>query len=402
MRLSLPVLSQPKLQIANLVEASGIPVPRRFGNFDEALRSGVHFIARSEHPREFAGESGLLDSFPVTEKVLDEARHYQAPSHYPHEAEFLFQRVKKTEAFQARLNGGSDRDLALALATSDPRTIREYCRLYGIRDQEFLQNVSYSYWRLLEGWNRTIVADNAIPGRYHIFTTDVKAFPGTGYNYAIIDNDRIAACEGPGIDHDAIIRGAAELIGFYEAVRNLPIFDPNHCPIVECQLVDGVHYFLQYHIGRDAEPSGFELTRSAQKGEVEATFVRGATPPDGLTVQAAYYYPYGDISLESEEDASFDYHYFWIFSEIMFRRRQVQLIDNVFDAEQIAASSSTNHLQRTKLFKPRVSVAGNFKAFVTSDELHGLFEKTKADQKPARIPYHVVSDGRRALVRREG
>jgi hypothetical protein len=390
------------MQLADLVARAGIPVPERFASFDEAMKSGESFLIRSEHPREFAGESGILESFPITSAGLDEARGF-VPSEQPlNKRSFSYRIEKQKLALQAKLKGGSERDFYESLAQSHPVILSQYCSLQQISEQDFLRDVSYSYWKLLGSWNRSVIADNAIPERYHIFTTDVETpAHNRACNYTIVEDGKVKASDGYGMDLDLIQRGAAELIGFYESVRQLPFFDPSHCPMIECQFVNGVHYFLQYHKVRDAEPASFELTRPAEEGEVEASFVRGATPPEGLLVGAAFYYPRNNWVLSESEEASFDYHYYKVFSEIMSRRRLVQFLDLPFDAGLIAERSSNNHLQKTMLFKPKISVAGDFKKLISKPLLAELLNKTEDEQTPARVPFFVVSDGRRALVRRQ-
>lgn len=395
---SLPFFVQPKAQWADLVAGAGIPVPERWASFDAALRSGQPFIARSEHPWEFAGESGILESFAVTPSVIETSLGLQGP--VPQKGSTFSEMVKMREyALKNRLQGGIDRDFELGIATSNPRRLAEYCRLHGLSQSDFLTDVSYSYWKLLGGFNRTIVADDAVPGRYHIFTTQADD-PKSGYNYAVVEGGACVFNEGFGINPDMIVRGAAQAVGFYESVRQLPFFDSRHCPIIECQLVNGLHYFLQYHVGRDSSPANFELMRSPTDGEVEAVFVRGATPPEGIVVQSAVYYPADGKILEPQEDASFDQHYNRVFSEIMSRRRMVQFIGNKRSFEEIAGSSWNAHLPRSLLFKPRVSVAGNFRTLLTPELRDELIRRTKAEGKPARVSLRVISDGRRALIRR--
>ena len=53
---------QPKRAIADYVEQNGILVPRRFASLQDARASGLPIIARSEHPQDYAGASGILKS----------------------------------------------------------------------------------------------------------------------------------------------------------------------------------------------------------------------------------------------------------------------------------------------------------------------------------------------------
>ncbi len=72
---------QPKREIALYVSSQGVQVPTLFEGIDEALESGREFIIRSEHPQEYQGMSGVLQSHLVskedlvfTKNLIDEGR----------------------------------------------------------------------------------------------------------------------------------------------------------------------------------------------------------------------------------------------------------------------------------------------------------------------------------------
>src|SRR3989338_5821979 len=58
---------QPKRTIGGYVEQQGILVPRRFDSLQEARRSGMAVICRSEHIQDYDGTSGLLGSPDLSE-----------------------------------------------------------------------------------------------------------------------------------------------------------------------------------------------------------------------------------------------------------------------------------------------------------------------------------------------
>src|SRR5688572_21954529 len=64
---------QPKSEIADYVEACGILVPKRYVNLKEALASNKPFIIRSEHPQDYAGASGVLESIDIGKDKIEEA-----------------------------------------------------------------------------------------------------------------------------------------------------------------------------------------------------------------------------------------------------------------------------------------------------------------------------------------
>ncbi len=60
---------QPKRTIGDYVASQGILVPTRFDSLKDARASGKPFIARSEHPQDYDGVSGLVDS-PTSDKLV--------------------------------------------------------------------------------------------------------------------------------------------------------------------------------------------------------------------------------------------------------------------------------------------------------------------------------------------
>lgn len=407
MTLSLPRLIQPKAQIADLVSQAGFKVPERFASFDEAVQSGIPFIARSEHPREFAGESGIADSVKIDQPRLELAKSFKYPDGKMSKFGYDRKNADTLQALKHRLGGGTDRDFEIqTVQATRSRQIERHAKLLGISIADYLKDFSFTYWQLLAGWNQTIIADNTVPNRYHVFTKNTAGVDA-GIGYATLDANHPTRICTWHTDEAQFIESALALVSLYEEIRRLPYFDPNHCPIIEAQFVNGIHYFLQYHCVRDNEPSAFELTREKQDNEIEPFFVRGATPAAGTTVQAAFYYPeesdgsHSFENMESGEDASFDYHYNHVFSEFMFRKRQVQFIDNTQNTEELTFRAATNHLEKSGLFKPRISIASReLNSLISEDETSRMFKETERTGKPARLPFHVISDGRRAFVRR--
>ncbi|MBS3095869.1 hypothetical protein J4480_00345 [Candidatus Woesearchaeota archaeon] len=65
---------QPKRTIADYVEQNGVLVPRRFDSLAEARKSKKAILLRSEHPQDYDGISGLLDSFQLSNIILRAAK----------------------------------------------------------------------------------------------------------------------------------------------------------------------------------------------------------------------------------------------------------------------------------------------------------------------------------------
>ncbi len=63
--------------IVDYVEDAGFLVPRRFKDLEEALDfvdQGGKVIMRSEHPQDYDGVSGLLESFVMTKEIINDAK----------------------------------------------------------------------------------------------------------------------------------------------------------------------------------------------------------------------------------------------------------------------------------------------------------------------------------------
>jgi len=365
---------KPKATLADYVEQQGLFVPRRFASLQDARKSGLPFLGRSEHPQEYAGASGVLESY--SQKDLQQISSEQ-------------QLVDKCEEIR---QGGLN-------------NIAQYCALTNTSEQDFRKDISYSFWELLPGYNRVIVADTAIPQRYHIMTKDSNSF----MNYTIVEQGKITS--------DLIYPLPQELkdnlpsvIEMYETIRNLSHFNSNHCPIMEIQTVGEKNYFLQYHRTRDTKQTTFVLDQQPTSNQQKALFVRGATTPQGLTVDVTLVYamleslPYeykekgfSNFKLPSTEEASFDQHYYRLFAELMLPKRKVQINHNSVDGE--CADAVNGHNTRSKLFKPEVSLT-YWPPLFTSQERKYFREKALQTGKDQKIKVHVISDGTTAYVQR--
>ncbi len=397
---------KPKNTIADLVEARGISVPQRYASLDDALASGRPIIARSEHPVEYAGPSGLFESFILTEENINHARQWFSERGTEPSVDNITKLKKDDQSSYAYIQailaqvGERTTPTILAQMTDIQKHLyfpKSFADLTGTDMNQLLSGLSFSFWENLGGLNRVIVADSAIKGRYHLFSTgkvDGRFF----HNYSIHDNGKVLIDKIVPLTQE-MLDDVPKVIAFYEEVRQMDSFDQNHCPIVEFQTVEGKHYFLQYHRTREFRDAGFFLEREPLDGEVKADFVRGATPSEGLTVNTAFYYR--DFVL-ADEEASFDIHYNLGFTELMARRRMVQFFSG--DVEKLALHSACKlHLQKSKVFKPELFVAvDDIKQLFDGDEiLSRIYKQTQETGISARIPLHVISDGRTAYVKRK-
>lgn len=365
---------QPKRTIADYVESNGILVPRRFDSLAEARRSDLPVILRSEHVDEYArrlngrlvtGVSGLLESPDLT-------RHPDIDEEAIKEEVFKEPDFGQTQASQ-------------------------YCSWLGFKKEDFMQDVTFSFWEKLAGYNRAVIADSSIRGRYHISTN--KSGDDWAMNYTVFENGKVFASYFKPLP-DEIIAGFEELVRFYEQVRNLPNFDKNNCPLVEVQTVGNQNYFLQYHRTRDFIESTFTLERPPTNQEREAMFVRGATSLEGITCDTTVLHAWWNLgeghTLPAQEDGSFDFFWNQVYPELMIPQRRIQMIKGrKLDWELMQVAEG--HTQRSKMFKPEISLIYRKDDLEFPEDLGEKLESTRQDQK---IKLFVVSDGRKAYYQR--
>lgn len=297
--------------------------------------------------------------------------------------------------FEELLNNGSYNQSRIA----------EFTKYLGLDAQTFNTECSYSYWQHIEGYNRTIVADTAIKGRYYIFTVRKPDDGSQDFedcviveNGKIIERKTVGEVEVP----EVISNSNQELIDMYEKVRHLERFSADHCPVMEFQTsLDGEHYFLQTHRGQDEKLTTFTLEGELKTGEIEATFIRGATVEVGKEVDVYLWnYALATPKVIEEEEAGFDPGYTTTFSEIMTRRRSIQLLNR--SKEKILDDATSNHNPRSLLFKPGITVGIDY------DDYNKLVNQLSPDylrrcvknNQPPVIKLRIVADGRRAIVRK--
>ncbi|MCA9486282.1 MAG: hypothetical protein KC548_01400 [Nanoarchaeota archaeon] len=394
---------QPKKTIGDYVEKKGILVPKRFTSLEEALESNLRFLMRTEGLFEYEGVSGLLESHTISPEIIRNAKiNDEKRKKIGRDPVGEFQRENK---ILREIKDTPSKETEEQLFALKETTIKEYCRLLGIDPHEFKQGLSFSYWQVITGCNRTMIADSAIEGRYHLFSTfDKEIYPRDDsffrHNYTIFENGKIIQ-SGP--YNNLVVEELNKIpkfIEFYETIRKLPHFDPNNCPLLEFQTdIEGKIYFLQYHRTRDFRQATFSLDRQAREDERVADYVRGATGPEGIIVNTSLSYPF-PFQLYDEEEASFDKDPNWIFSETMTRRRLVQFQSGGFERIAIGSSSS-QHLPRSKLFNPLLSIGidERKKKFFSKEEENYHNERAESG-KVSTIPLRVISDGRKAYVSR--
>lgn len=352
------LLGKPKATIADYVKRNGILVPRRFATLDDALASGVLIIARSEHPQDYDGASGLLQSPTIK------------PGH----------KINEEQVMGKILNGGIN--------------IKRYCELMGANESQFVSEVSASFWEKLPGANISLAADSSVSGRYHIFV-----FNKMGNEWRYVDFEYNPHKKSLPKRALMTLTGAVKL---YETVRKLENFDENHCPIMELQYYKGNLFFLQYHRTRDFKESEFKLDRSPKTGEFEAIFTRGGTPSTGLTIETVVAYaPDVDKTIAwrlQDEEGSMDFHGNNVFAEIMTKSRILQIGHLKPDD-----ASCPGHLTLSQILKPEIYIALDFDSFfdmVHIDEIRTMQKTAGQTGENMSISLQIVSDGRKSYVKR--
>lgn len=245
--------------------------------------------------------------------------------------------------------------------------------------------------------NRTVIADSAVAGRYHVFTRKMDDLENmTAYGYSIYENRGIQTSQSEKIPPEAEST-IPSLIDLYERVRHLARFDPNHCPILEVQTVGNDHVLLQYHRARDFNPALFTLDREVENGEIEAIWVRGITPEDGLVLKTNIRWGEATEQLPEEEEGAIDIHYNFVFSQLMVLKRRLQ-IEREQSMQSISLNAQDNHLSKVKLFKPEISVvlsrkdAGPIVESIRPEDMGMDFRVAH----PVMI--RIISDGRKAYL----
>lgn len=257
---------RPKTDIADYVESQGFLVPRRYKNIDEALVSSKDFIMRSEHPQDYDGVSWLFESMVFYASMWN--------------------------VEQEEVQNQQSQILAL-------EKVKEYCKHTWKNYEKFISKASFEYWEYIEWENLTLVRDEAVEWRYHIFIND-KSWS----DYICYDSGSTIQWEIP---ENIWVWNIKRLIEQYEKISRLPRFDTLQCPNIEFQLWDdGNIYFLQYKRGHQKELHKWTLERELEEWEVEADFVRGSTKQWGEEFELKQYWIYPYL-IPKEQDILNDY-----------------------------------------------------------------------------------------------
>lgn len=381
---------QPKRTIADYAERNGILAPRRFDSIREARMAGFddsQIFLRSEHPHEYDGASGILDSFrlgdnPYFNKKVDSLTQV------------------KQMFFDANNGIGSDPKYKI------------YCQILGIDEQDFRDETSFSVWEYIDGPRMVVVADSSIKNRYHIMAQDLKDGK-VSHDYLVFDREK----GGRGFTYNNSSKGKVEkvrdlslteakLLDVYEQVRNLEHFDPNHCPIMEFAGHDTDIYFLQYHRTRDFQERTFVLGRNANRDESEALFARGASKEGGETFRVIAVdraFLNGGLEINENAEGFIGVGAYHPLREIMYKRSFLQ-IKNVRENDLVfhMHNITRGHSSRSAVFKPKIYSIHDNDGVLSKKEKEELWGKASKTDETQYVDLHVESDGDRSLIKRVG
>ena len=157
---------QPKREICDYLEAEGIRVPARITDLKDAMRDGHRFIIRGEHPQDYNGASDLLESM-----IVDPQKNFEGEGGLQTEQEVI-DKVTEDSSYAAYSNLQrnlpilTQQTAEMLLTGLRNHTVERFCELMQIPKDDYLAQVSFSYWQYIEGCNHTLVADSAIANRY--------------------------------------------------------------------------------------------------------------------------------------------------------------------------------------------------------------------------------------------
>ena len=192
-------------------------------------------------------------------------------------------------------------------------------RNYWILYEEFYKNISYSYWKLIDGNNHYIIWDQDVSGKYYVFSDITKDRKKKYRIISVIEWDSIKTYRCKYQEHkiwsyafmvewsEEILDGryiAEWLEDLYEQIRNLSKFDKTTYPVMELQEdIEWKFYFLQYYRAKEnnnLNTEQFSLNRDLELWEKEVNCVRWVTSPEWKIIEFKWYWEYLDDSIRFE------------------------------------------------------------------------------------------------------
>ena len=389
-----PVI-QPKQEIADYVESQWFQVAKRFNSLEEAIASWKEFLIRSEHPVEYYWGSWLFESFFISDKSIQERNVHDTKENFEkiikNDINWYSERKRLEKCILSKVKELPQDDFEKHLKSLLGYSWECYTEILWIDDKEFNNLLTFSYREKLDWYNRSIVEDTAIEWRYHIFTSSTELDDWFYHNYIVYDNWKILL-NSPNKLTQELTNEIEWVIDWYKSIKSLPRFNSTHCPIIEFQTVNNENHFLQYHRTQDKSESDFALDRGLEEWEIEVDFVRWATPKEWLILDTKLFYDPKNMELD-EEEASFDFHYNFEFTDIMSRKRKAQIIA-VYELDFMIMKTFRQHVPKTKLFNSQLSVC------IEENKIHNYIKDiAEWDDKKDTVPIKITSDWRKAYIK---
>ncbi|MFT4326293.1 MAG: hypothetical protein ACMXYK_02220 [Candidatus Woesearchaeota archaeon] len=268
-----------KLVTASLVRDKSrlLLVPETYEDIRSSILSKEDIVIRSDHPEEYVGLAGLLESISTN-----------------HDKKRLKFSLLEDGKFNDYWLSQEDNLRELRRKTiEENRIFQRYISLTQRKSEDFLKNFKFTFWQKIPGTNGSMWADPVVPKKYHFIHVG-ESDRGIFINYSRLNTEtgEFSSNGGGGKIQDNLPRGSAtlhKLVDAYEEVRDFDEFNNNHCYEMEHQIDEkGNLWFLQWRRMRDFTPTSFKIERSIEPDEEEGSFAFGATPPEGVYLKTQH------------------------------------------------------------------------------------------------------------------
>ena len=400
---------QPKRRIRSYIRENWGNTPNDYRTLAEAMATCEPFILNSEHPQEYAGVSGLAESYvvnPLEIIELQRTKSREELSQLPEIPSNLSYKEKEKIVFEILLRIGyvEDKEIFQALFNLNNGNFKNYAHKMNLELEDVMNEQSYSISKYIPGINHTVIWDADIPWKYYIVSTR-KEGGKTESLVLIIENWVISISSW--WQENILLKSVKwiylDLIKEYEWIRWLEKFDKKHFPIIEFQSsADNNIYSLQYHRCRDWSQvqENFELNRGLECNEIESVLFRWVTPPEWIIARTFIVYPdtFCDSSyLLDDEEWSFDKWIDPMYSELMCRKRKVSFFtvrgnEEIGDNIKIISNPKDPHLGISRFFKSDLFVS------IPENQSYKLIQENSPMALPRGFPCRKISRNLRCLA----
>jgi len=394
--------ARPKADIAAFLATKGIRVPWIFDDKESAVSywSNQPIVLRSEHPQDMngmTGASGLFESH-----VFDADNFVNATTGKPPEpGKEILERYLPYSYFN--MQPAAFEQLLRERASKTPK-IANYVDDMSLDAGTFIGQLNHSYWQYIHGINCSLVADNAVANRFHIFSSwNEEGSPD--YNYTCFDNGK-ATLSGPAPIPPGLHGSFEEILRMYSSIQ-YHLSCQESCPLVELQIdPQNTVYFLQALFLRDQMLAGPFLENEQNSPAVKAQMVRGSTPPEGVDMKVVVTDFITNNSLNTLSDLKktdltgkslgvFTWEGQNPYWETIFSKAKAVFLSNPYDIKELPRLLANTHFSHSLFFKPPLTVV------ISEEGTREMIKKAKKSPSTnlTTVDVNVVSDGRSAFVR---